>query len=589
MSFVLLITAALAAPAAAPTSREASVFVEEVVDVVADGRVSALWARRTFLPWELEQATPAVRLAWEDRVTDRLAAEGDWRQVLGQRPRVAETVSGPDYTRVVFAESGWTAVVRRSEDGLVVDRFEPSACGGCAEPVRFLTDLLAQIDGRDAAGRRLLPGAELAVQPWLDEDGPADKQRWAWALQNRNARAGYLWWLLDDAQVLGGVGDSTVRIQLESGVEDWPVLYQDHRWMVDYARLPEGSALRLPEDQVAHWTTTGTVRQETLRYWRPTWRPVGDALLVDEGALLLAPRALHGDLVAYHQDMGSRWAMIATLDPVTGEVLSTVPAPRIPMSFFLPTHGWWDWLELELSPDGRHLAVGAQTRLWVVAVDSGEVVLSASPLPRVTSLSWSPDGRHLAVGDIFGGASLYAGPDFDKVASARASGRPIHGFAWLAGGLLAVDDAGAVHQYGLPGLSAGGVLDKACCGAVHGVDRLPFTGQVVIGCAGGCDPAWLWRWDPVGTAPAEVLADARLDASAGILSADPTGRWLVVGHSGPGGAMALWDLHQARIAATFSDLPLRAVTWSPEGGRIWGIDLAGRSWRWDLATLLSSG
>jgi hypothetical protein len=589
MPFVLWISVALGAAFPAPTQREAAAFVEEVVDVVADGRVSGLWAARTFVPWPIEDATPSVRLAWAGQVDTRLAPGGDWRAVLARRPRVAATVSGPDYTRVVLQDTGWTLVVRRMEDGLVVDRVEASACDECAEPERFVTDLFNQIDTRDAAGRRLLPGGELAVQPWLDDEGPADKQRWSWALQNRNARAGYLWWLLRDAEVLATVDDDTVQVQLETGVEDWSVVYRDRHWQLDYAQLPEDSALRLPDDQIAHWTSSGRVRQETLTYWRPTWEPQGDTVRVDDMAMFVAPRALQGDVVLYHQDMGSRWAMIATLDPETGEVQSAVPAPRVPMSFFLPTSGWWDWLEIALSPDGRHLAVGVQTRLWVIAVDTGDVVLAATRLPRITALSWSPDGKHLAAGDIYGGNSLYRGPSFQRTAQARSSGRPIHGHAWLSDGVLAVDEAGAVHRYRLPDLVAEGVVDKACCGGVHGVERLPFTGEVVIGCAGTCAPAWLWRWDPVGSTAPEVLADARLDASSGFVSADPTGRWLVVGHSGDGGAMALWDLREGRIAATFSDLPLRQVSWSPEGGRIWGIDLAGRSWRWDVALLVAGG
>jgi len=589
MPFVLWITAAVAAASPAPTQREAATFVEEVIDVVADGRVSGLWAARTFVPREVEHASPSVRLAWADQVDERLAPGGDWRAVLARRPRVQGTVPGPDYTRVVLQDTGWTLAVRQVDEGLVVDRVAPSACGLCSEPERFVADLLAQVDGRDAAGRRLLPGAELAVQPWLDDQGPADQQRWSWALQNRNARAGYLWWLLRDAQVVGPAAGQAVQVSLETGTEIWPVIYRDHRWQVDYAGLPPDSALRLPEDQVAHWTSTGQVRLETLRYWRPTWRAQADTVLVDDAALFVAPRALQGDVVLYHQDMGSRWAMIATLDPDTGQVQGAVPAPRVPMSFFLPTSGWWDWLELALSPDGRHLAVGVQTRLQVVAVDTGDVVLSATGLPRVTALSWSPDGRHLVVGDIFGGNSLYRGPDFGRVGQARSSGRAILGHAWLADGLLAVDAAGAVHRYRLPDLSAEGVVDKACCGAVHGVERLPFTGEVVVGCAGTCAPAWLWRWDPVNAGPPEVLADARLDASAGLVSADPTGRWLVVGHRGEGGAMALWDLRAGRIAATFAELPLRQISWSPEGGSLWGIDQAGRSWRWDVALLLAHG
>ena len=578
---------ALATGASAPTEREAVAFVEEVVDVVADGRVSGLWAARTFVPWSLDASTPSTQLAWAEHVEERLAPSGGWRAVLAQRPRVQGAVTGPDYTRVVLEDSGWTLVVRTLEDRLAIERVEASSCGLCSEPVRFVTDLLAEVDSRESAGRRLLPGGELAVQPWLDEEGPADKQRWSWALQNRNARAGYLWWLLGDAEVLEPLADDVVRVRLASGVEDWALTYRDHRWQVDYARLPEDSAVRLPADQIAYWTSSARVRQETLTYWRPSWTAMGDAVRVDDGALFVSPRALQGDVVVYHQDMGSRWAMIATLDPETGEVQSAVAAPRVPMSFFLPTSGWWDWLEIALSPDGRHLAVGVQTRLWILAVDTGDVVLSATRLPRVTALSWSPDGKHLAVGDIYGSNSLYRGPSFQKKAQARSSGRPIHGHAWLADGLLAVDEAGAVHRYRLPTLSSEGVVDKACCGAVNGVDRLPFTGEVVIGCAGTCAPAWLWRWDPIGPAAPEVLADARLDATRGLVSADPTGRWLVVGHRGEGGAMALWDLREGRIAATFSELPLRHVAWSPEGGRLWAIDLAGQSWRWDVALLVA--
>ena len=124
---------------------------------------------------------------------------------------------------------------------------------------------------------------------------------------------------------------------------------------------------------------------------------------------------------------------------------------------------------------------------------------------------------------------------------------------------------------------------------VRGVDRLPYTGEVVVGCAGRCSPAWLWRWDPLGPAPPEVLADARLDASTGAVSVDPTGRWLVVGHHGGEGAMALWDLREARIVSTFSAVPLRQISWSPEGEQIWAIDRLGRSWRWEVAELLAGG
>ncbi len=587
MPFVLCISAALAASPSPPSAEEAAAFVDAVVDVVADGRASRTWAARTFRPWELDGASASVQVAWHTELDAHLDPQGDWTLLLERRPRVEGTIPGPDYTRVVLEGTGWTVKVRRLDTELVVEDLSPSACALCAEPERFLRDLFAQVDGRDDAAMRLLPGAELAVQPWLDEEGPGDVQRWARALQNRNARAGYLWWLLREAEVEALVAERQVRVRLATGPEGWTVVYRDHRWQVDYATLPEGSALRLEGEDIAHWTSIGQVRRETLRYWRPTWAQRSEGLLVDEGALFVAERPLQGDLVTYHQDMASRWAMIARLDPETGEVLGTVAAPRVPMSFFLPTHGWWDWLELGISPDGSLLAVGIQTRLWVLEVDTGRVRLSATRLPRVVSLDWSSDGRWLVVGDIFGNASLYETERLEKVAQARSSGRPLHGFAWLEGALLAVDEVGAVHRYELPGLRGPTMLDRACCGAVRGVDRLPSTGEVVVGCAGSCDPAWIWRWDPKAHGPPQVLADARLRGSSGALAADPSGRFLVVAHRGEGGAMALWDLRDERILATFSELPLRQVSWSGDGDTLWGVDLAGRTWRFEVGELLA--
>ena len=53
--------------------------------------------------------------------------------------------------------------------------------------------------------------------------------------------------------------------------------------------------------------------------------------------------------------------------------------------------------------------------------------------------------------------------------------------------------------------------------------------------------------------------------------------------------MALWDLREARIVSTFSAVPLRQISWSPEGEQIWAIDRLGRSWRWEVAELLAGG
>ncbi|MCB9758253.1 MAG: hypothetical protein H6739_00295 [Alphaproteobacteria bacterium] len=590
-----LITVAPAQAARPPDEDRALQLVAQLrIALAAQGEVRGdeVWLRTLLVPAAMPPQ-PAARAEGYRRLAARLSPGAALRTALDQGGAVAGVVRGPDYLRVVLdGDPTATLVVRREGSTTVIDRVEISACGLCEEPERFVVDLLADVKRQGVASHRLVAGIELWVA-----DAPEDDPDWRAALHRRDTEAGYLAFLLDGAQVLGVSGDR-VRVSVRDpdriGAEEpfrtetWPVIYLDGRWGVHYAELPEDSALRLAPDDIDRWLRDAVISQAAVRYWRPRMIEQGAATLIADDVLFLAPRPVQGDLLLYTQDLRRSRAFVALLDPDSGEVTRRIRMPVLSRQVAVFPAQWRDMFVGALSPSGQLLAIAVHDRLWLVDLPSGRLLTSLRTGPAVTSLAFAPDGRWLAVGDERGSVQLL------DVAEAAWGGRywpkaarTAHALTWEnPEQLLVLWEDGELARLRAPDLAEPEPLGVACCGAVRSMALAPSSGVLMVGCAGSCEPAFLWRADLLGAGEPEVLADADYRADAGVIAADPADAWLITPCSREGeGRAALWARGADDATATFSDEPLRLIAWDPDGDAVWVIDQSGRAWRYRLAAL----
>ncbi|MCB9743083.1 MAG: hypothetical protein H6740_10820 [Alphaproteobacteria bacterium] len=527
---------------------------------------------------------PLAYEAWYAQLAARLSPGTPLQQAMASRPAVLGTVRGPDYTRVVYDTSPSLTVVTRRQGGATrVEAVEQSACGLCGEPERFVRDLLAYVARTGDANTRLVLGVEVLADEALSED-----RSWRAAYQIRSTQAGYMAWLLHGAEVLDA-DEESVRVRLApSGVEPveerWPVVWERDRWMLDYAGLPEQSLLRLPPAEASSWLRESFVEEATLRLWTPRMRETPSGTLVADDVLYMAPTP-GGELLVYTQDIGRSAALLLTLDPDTGEVRRRASMPTLSQRVGIPQERWGSLFVGALSPSGDTLALAAHDHLWLVDVRALELLRSQRTGPAVRALAWAPDGRTLAVGDERGAVRLLdsAGEELSPTWWPVASD-PVHALLWPdAGRVVRVTEGGSIGELSAPGLVPGALDLTACCGSVRGAALDPGSGELVVGCAGACDPAYLWRCELLAEGEPEVLADEEFRADDGVVSVDPAGRYRLTPSSRPEGNAALWDAQSGALIAVFAPAPLRAVSW--EDDRLWALDAHGRLWRWELQAL----
>ena len=492
------------------------------------------------------------------------------------RREVAGVVRGPDYLRVVFEGAApLTVVVRRQGSGAVIDELAWSACGMCSEQERFVRDLLADVDEQREASHRLLPGLELDVRDWVD-DQKIDEVAWRRALVRRNSHAGYLRWVLAGARVASSDGQQ-VRVELADRTETWVVRYVDGRWQLVYDRLPDDSPLRLATTDIRRWMHDSTVASSRVQWWLPDMRELERGQLVARDVVAVFPRPAQGDVVVYGQDLGRTWGLLARLDPDTGEVLFRSEVPTLSERVNMHPWLWRRSFRTALSPDGRRLAVGVYDRLWVLGVDEGEVQLARRTKGEVGALAWH--GESLLVAHA-GAVTRYERDGFATTAQRWLQGESAELLVWNDE-LVRVGEHGDVHRLDATTLDDLVEPWTVCCGEARGAAFDPSTWELCVTCGEACEPAWLWR-------NGELYADAARQAEEGVVAPDPSGRWLLAPWSGEGGTASLWDARTDVLLAAFSPQPLLAATWASDGSAIWALDAAGNAWRWDVAELAAS-
>lgn len=458
---------------AAPPSSVASLEAASAFQAWAVGSPSAAELKDLLLHSDLPGG---VTDSYAARVVASLSAEG----ALGQILRTAEpqiVLIGPDYSRVLFTgEPMLSLVVRADGEGAKVDRLEITTCRLCSEPVRAVRDMLA----RNAAGTPvLLPNLDLSVRG-AREDHQIPAQRVA-ALQKR-AMNGDLRDLLRSARVLSAQ-DHEVEVQIGDRAEVWPMIYDDRRWMIDYAALADDSVLRLSRHDAEDF--------------RPDWRRTTERLDAYEtdlgvvpGGVLLARRSIgaafdprDGSVLSALYDVDRTTAGVFRLDPDTGAVLdrwAIRPAPRIPIDL----ETWFDSWFLAVSPDGRQVAVSSPGQVDVVDLLGGKRSLVFA-FDQASHLEWVDTelGAVLVIGQrtathMVHGTSHHSAHVEAPTVGAYGSGEGV--------GIL-TEDGSLVHY----DLRTREITEQrhVCCGAARGLAASETRSEILVTCPQTCESA----------------------------------------------------------------------------------------------------
>lgn len=585
LCLALLLQAAPVHAARPPDPDQARALVLEVVTAVQGGAVDETRIRGWFglPPGVLGEVEAAVQVD-QERLASALGPGGPLARALSGAPAVAATVVGPDYVRVVLDTTpALSFLVRREGGRATIERWETTTCAACREPLRFVSDLLWDL--QSGRRHRLVPGLDLRVSAPEGLEGEAEF-RWRVAFQARNQAAGYLRDALAGAAVLD-MGLDEVRVELGDRVEGWPVVYRDRRWALDYGRLPPDSVLRLLPEDVDRWRDEDHLARAALAAWRPLDVPTGD------GGRLLGERVVGVGwdpqreawlLVLQRQDR--RLAALVALED-DGTVLERVQVPGWPEGLPVPVQTWGAAWAFATEPGGRRVLVAGAGRWWIVDRGDGRAVEGArGVLDEVAVAAWSEAGP--VVGDARGNLALLD-PETGLPVQVRYTGAShgaVRGLVPLPGRarLVAAWADGHVGVLALPGLEERVGTGGHCCGAVTGLAVIPGRDEVLLGCERACDPVVATRLWLDGHDPPEGVADSVLDGG-GVVSASPDGAWVVLPGSRRGAVLCRGgDLAPVRA---FGDLPLVQVIWDGGSSAFLGLRIDGRVVRWRLEDLLA--
>ncbi len=596
---VLLLTLTSASPILAapraPDPDEAAGVVRALAWALAHAPATAEDLERWFAapPGPLGEG-PEGLLLDQERLLAVLDPEGPLGEVLRAQPELAAVVQGPDYTRVVLATTPYLSfVLVREGSQTLIRRWETTHCGDCREPVRYVTDLLAEV--REGLEPCLLPGLDLHLPRGVRAtDG--QQALWNHGFVMRNNSAGYLRWLLHDAEVLGYEMDG-VRVAYRDHVETWPVAYRDQTWGIEYERLEPDSPLRLERGDASDWREEAHIRQMGREWWLPIQRSTVD------GGQQWAEHAVAVDwqgveqrwLVALERPDGLLAALVALEDD--GTVAQRWELPHWPDRLAKPVRHWTRTWESSLSPSGHELLLAGANRWWLVGLAERGIALGRRGLMgAITSAAWSHDGSWMALGDDRGNVGMVpAGeiqPSAIRYLPAGQLGRPaVAGMAFLPGdaSLLVAWVDGSVSRLAVESLEPIGEPASVCCGCTSELALRPSHGQAVLACGGACPPLAVTTITLVGEEPPARYGDVVLSPSGGVLGFSPDGRWVVLAASAPGRTAALCRADDLSPVAVFSDVPLVDVAWSDDSRALLVLREDGSAVRWTVAAILEQG
>ncbi len=537
---------------------------------------------------------PEGLLLDQKRLLALLAPTGPLGAVLRAQPEVEAVVQGPDYTRVVLATDPYLSfVLVRQGSQAVIQRWETTHCAGCREPVRFATDLIATV--QEGLEPVLLPGMDLHPARGVSATDP-QQALWNHSFVARNVSAGYLRWLLGDAEVLGQEM-AGVRVAYQDHVETWPVAYRDGHWGLDYEQLPPESPLRLARSDVSAWREEAQIRQWGREWWQPLQRST-----LDGGEQW----AEHAVGVAW-QTVQQRWLLalerpdgllagLFALEP-EGGVAQRWELPHWPDSLAKPVRRWPRSWVTALSPSGHELLLAGANRWWLVGVEDPGIALGPRGIMgTITAAGWSSDGAWLALGDDRGNVGLIpAGgtqPASIRYRSSPELRRPgVVGLAFAPGAssLVVAWSDGELGRLGLPELEPQGEPASLCCGSATGLALRRGYGELVLACGGACQPLAVTTVALYGDEAPAQYGDVVLSPTGGVVSGSPDGRWVVLASAAPGRTAALCRASDLSPVAVFSEVPLVQVAWSGDSDALLALREDGSAVHWTVAAILEHG
>ena len=595
---LLLALALPSAAAAAPRSPdpdEALGCVRSLAWALSHAPLTPEDLERWFAPPAGPLGASAAGIALDrERLMALLSPQGPLGEVLATEPEVEAVVQGPDYARVILStQPRLSFVLVREGADTRIHHWESTHCGDCREPVRYVSDLL--FDVRERLEPSLVPGLDLHVERGAR---PTDRQQALWnhAFAIRNNSAGYLRWLLHDAEVLG-YDVAGVRVAFRDHVETWPVIYRDGRWGIDYEQLPPESALRLPRAEAGDWREDAYVRQQSREWWLP-----GQGSTVDGGQKW----AEHAVGVAW-QPVQQRWllgvvrpdGLLAGLFSLEeeGSVAQRWELPHWPSPYGRPVHDWPRAWSTALSPAGDELLLAGAQRWWLVGLDGQGIAQGQrGVLGSITAAAWSDDGDWLALGDDRGNVGLI--PEGGSQPSAlryfvpNAAGRPaVVGLAFPPGAssLLTAWSDGGLGRLTLPELELRAEPESLCCGRATDLVLRPGHAQAVMACGGGCPPLAVTTVPLYDDGAPTRYADVVLSPVGGVLSLSPDGRWVVLASDQAEGSAALCLADDLVPVAVFSEVPLVQVAWSDDSSSILTLREDASAVHWTLEHILEYG
>ena len=108
---------------------------------------------------------------------------------------------------------------------------------------------------------------------------------------------------------------------------------------------------------------------------------------------------MYSDIVMYGQDIGRRWAQTALVEQLSLRAIMASSAPTISPRLKIDISGWTNEFSFALSPNERHLLIGAYNRGWIIELETGSVVWEGVEFRAVSSLGWGGGGDQFAIAE----------------------------------------------------------------------------------------------------------------------------------------------------------------------------------------------
>ena len=595
LTLTLLFPSTVLAAPRPPTHDEASGCVRSLGWALSHAALKPDELSRWFAPPEGPLGESADGLALDqDRLMALLSPDGPIGQVLAAEPPIEAVVLGPDYTRVVLDTQPHLSfvLVQRGGDTLI-QRWESTHCGDCREPVRFVTDLL--VDVREGLEPSLVPGLDFHL-PRSARAFDRQQELWFHAISIRNNSAGYLRWLLHDAEVLGQDMEG-VQVSYRDQVETWPVIYRDGGWGLDYDGLSPDSPLRLPRSEASDWREDAHVRDRARDWWLP-----GMGTTVDGGTQW----AEHAVSVGW-QPLEQRWllavvrrdGLLAGLFGLEedGAVADRWELPHWPSPYGKPMADWPRAWHTDLSPVGDELLLAGGQRWWLVGLRGQGIARGQRGiLGPLRAGSWSDDGAWLALGDDRGNVALVpsdsAQPSAVRYYSADGGVRPaVVGIAFPPGSasLVVAWEDGELGRLSLPALEPLAEPLQLCCGKATELLLRPGHDEAVMACGGACPPLAVTTVGLHDDAPPTRYADVVLSPVGGVMSLSPDGHWIVLASDDPRGAAAQCPAPDMVAVAVLRPVPHVRLAWSADSSALLAVREDASAVHWTVRAILEHG